>query len=200
MQEDYLNQSIEAANYIQQSFVKNLKRKNRTVKQAGFLVLRNTYMPSVLVETGFLTNSKEGAYLNSKRGQTEISRAIAKAIMEYKSSLDGTLFTGLVMDTAPDEITSTTTANSSLAATTFRIQIAASTKKMALKPYNFKGLTDVSRIKTGSLYRYYYGSFSSYKSARKAISTLVKKGYKGAYVKAFEGNSEVSITHEMKSK
>ena len=42
MQEDYLNQSIEAANYIQQSFVKNLKRKNRTVKQAGFLVLRNT--------------------------------------------------------------------------------------------------------------------------------------------------------------
>ena len=104
------------------------------------------------------------------------------------------------MDTAPDEITSTTTANSSLAATTFRIQIAASTKKMALKPYNFKGLTDVSRIKTGSLYRYYYGSFSSYKSARKAISTLVKKGYKGAYIKAFEGKSEVSITHEMKSK
>ena len=76
--------------------------------------------------------------------------------MEYKSSLDGTLFTGLVMDTAPDEITSATTANSSAAATTFRIQIAASTKKMALKPYNFKGLTDVSRIKTGSLYRYYY--------------------------------------------
>lgn len=200
MQEDYLNQSIEAANYIQQSFVKNLKRKNRTVKQAGFLVLRNTYMPSVLVETGFLTNSKEGAYLNSKRGQTEISRAIAKAIMEYKSSLDGTLFTGLVMDTAPDEITSATTANSSAAATTFRIQIAASTKKMALKPYNFKGLTDVSRIKTGGLYRYYYGSFSSYKSARKAIATLVEKGYKGAYIKAFEDNNEVSITHEMKSK
>jgi N-acetylmuramoyl-L-alanine amidase len=200
MQEDYLNQSIEAANYIQQSFVKNLKRKNRTVKQAGFLVLRNTYMPSVLVETGFLTNSKEGAYLNSKRGQTEISRAIAKAIMEYKSSLDGTLFTGLVMDTAPDKISSTTTANSSAAATTFRIQIAASTKKMALKPYNFKGLTDVSRIKTGSLYRYYYGSFSSYISARKAISKLVKKGYKGAYIKAFEGNNEVSITLEMKSK
>jgi N-acetylmuramoyl-L-alanine amidase len=200
MQEDYLNQSIEAANYIQQSFVKNLKRKNRTVKQAGFLVLRNTYMPSVLVETGFLTNSKEGAYLNSKRGQTEISRAIAKAIMEYKSSLDGTLFTGLVMDTAPDKISNTTTANSSAAATTFRIQIAASTKKMALKPYNFKGLTDVSRIKTGSLYRYYYGSFSSYISARKAISKLVKKGYKGAYIKAFEGNNEVSITLEMKSK
>ena len=195
MQEDYLNQSIEAANYIQQSFVKNLKRKNRTVKQAGFLVLRNTYMPSVLVETGFLTNSREGAYLNSKRGQTEMSRAIAKAIMKYKSSLDGTLFTGLVMDTLPVETTS-----SSAAATTFRIQIAASTKKMALKPYNFKGLSDISRIKTGSLYRYYYGSFSSYKLAKRAVSKLAKKGYKGAYIKAFEGNKEVSITYEMKSK
>ena len=115
-------------------------------------------MPSVLVETGFLTNSREGAYLNSKRGQTEMSRAIAKAIMKYKSSLDGTLFTGLVMDTLPVETTS-----SSAAATTFRIQIAASTKKMALKPYNFKGLSDISRIKTGSLYTYCYGSFSSYK-------------------------------------
>mgnify|MGYP003327589504 CR=1 FL=1 len=59
MQEDYLNQSIEAASFIQNSFVSNLKRKNRTVKQAGFLVLRNTYMPSVLVELGFLTNKKE---------------------------------------------------------------------------------------------------------------------------------------------
>ncbi len=79
MQEDYLNQSIEAANFIQQSFVNNLKRKNRTVKQAGFLVLRNTYMPSVLVETGFLTNKREGSYLNSRKGQDEMSRAIAKA-------------------------------------------------------------------------------------------------------------------------
>ena len=120
--------------------------------------------------------------------------------MKYKSSLDGTLFTGLVMDTAPDEVTNTTTANSSTAGTIFRIQIAASTKKMALKPYNFKGLSDVSRIKTGGLYRYYYGSFSSYKLARQAVSKIVRKGYRGAYVKAFEGNKEVSITHEMKSK
>ena len=200
MQEDYLNQSIQAANYIQQSFVKNLKRKNRTVKQAGFLVLRNTYMPSVLVETGFLTNAKEGAYLNSKRGQTEISKAIAKAIMQYKSSLDGTLFTGLVMDTVSDETTSMPTTSSRASATTFRIQIAASTKKVALKPYNFKGLSEITRVKSGALYRYYYGSFPTYKSAKKAVPKLTKKGYRGAYIKAFKGNIEVSITHEMKSK
>ena len=58
MQETYQGQSIEAANTIQKSFVSNLNRKDRTVKQAGFLVLRETYMPSVLVEVGFLTNKK----------------------------------------------------------------------------------------------------------------------------------------------
>ena len=73
MQEEYLDQSINAANFIQQSFVRNLNRKNRNVKQAGFIVLKYTYMPSVLVETGFLTNKNEGKYLNSLKGQSEMS-------------------------------------------------------------------------------------------------------------------------------
>jgi N-acetylmuramoyl-L-alanine amidase len=129
-----------------------------------------------------------------------MSRAIARAIMEYKSSLDGTLFTGLVMDSNTNETTISPTKISNSSAITFRIQIAASTKKRALKPYNFRGLSNISRIKTGSLYRYYYGSFSSYKVAKRAIPKLTKKGYKGAYIKGFDGDKEVSITHEMKSK
>src|SRR5690554_1085534 len=55
-QEDYLIQSIELASYIQENFTQQLKRKDRSVKQAGFLVLLSTTMPSVLIETGFLTN------------------------------------------------------------------------------------------------------------------------------------------------
>ncbi len=200
MQEDYLNQSIEVANYIQQSFVKNLKRKNRTVKQAGFLVLRNTYMPSVLVETGFLTNAKEGSYLNSKRGQAEMSRAIAKAIMQYKSSLDGTLFTGLVLDAPQHNTSEDLEVSSDASATVYRIQIAASTKKIASKSYNFKGLKNITRLNKGNLYRYYFGEFTSYKNAEKAISKAKSKGYKGAYIKAFRKGKEVSITPEMKSK
>ena len=77
MQEEYLDQSINAANFIQQSFVRNLNRKNRNVKQAGFIVLKYTYMPSVLVETGFLTNKNEGKYLNSLKGQSEMSIAVS---------------------------------------------------------------------------------------------------------------------------
>ncbi|MBT8298820.1 MAG: N-acetylmuramoyl-L-alanine amidase, partial [Maribacter sp.] len=56
-------------------------------KQAGFIVLHQTFMPSVLIETGFLTNKSEGAFLNSKAGQSKMGAAIAEAILEYKNSV-----------------------------------------------------------------------------------------------------------------
>ncbi len=68
------------------SFVNSLKRRNRDVKQAGFAVLRYTYMPSVLVETGFLTNRNEGLYLNSNKGQDRLANAIFKGIKAYIKS------------------------------------------------------------------------------------------------------------------
>ena len=86
MQEEFLDQSISLAKGIQDNFSNKLKRKDRKVKQAGFIVLHQTFMPSVLVETGFLTNDKEGAYLNSSKGQYEMGTAIADAILGYKSN------------------------------------------------------------------------------------------------------------------
>ena len=76
MQEEYLDQSILLASFVQNNFTKNLKIRNRGVKQSGFWVLHNTYMPSILIEAGFMTNPKEGAYLNSKKGQVDISNSI----------------------------------------------------------------------------------------------------------------------------
>ena len=86
MQEEFLDQSIALAKMIQDNFSDKLKRNNRKVKQAGFIVLHQTFMPSVLVETGFLTNKNEGAYLNSSKGQSEIGTAIADAILKYKEA------------------------------------------------------------------------------------------------------------------
>ncbi len=88
MQEEFLDQSIALAKTIQDNFSNKLKRNDRKVKQAGFIVLHQTFMPSVLVETGFLTNKDEGAYLNSKKGQTEMGTAIANAILEYKKGVN----------------------------------------------------------------------------------------------------------------
>lgn len=96
MQEEFLDQSIALAKMIQDNFSGKLKRNNRKVKQAGFIVLHQTFMPSVLVETGFLTNKKEGAYLNSKKGQSEMGEAISDAILNYKKSVQSnTSFAGM---------------------------------------------------------------------------------------------------------
>ncbi|MBC6997964.1 N-acetylmuramoyl-L-alanine amidase [Cytophaga sp. FL35] len=86
MQEEFLDNSIALAKAMQDNFSGKLKRNDRKVKQAGFIVLHQTFMPSVLVETGFLTNKQEGAYLNSKNGQTEMGTAIAQAILAYKNN------------------------------------------------------------------------------------------------------------------
>lgn len=86
MQEEFLDNSISLAKAMQDNFSGKLKRTDRKVKQAGFIVLHQTFMPSVLVETGFLTNKQEGAYLNSKKGQNEMGTAIAEAILAYKKN------------------------------------------------------------------------------------------------------------------
>ncbi|MDO6605720.1 N-acetylmuramoyl-L-alanine amidase family protein, partial [Arenibacter palladensis] len=101
MQEEFLDQSINLAKLMQDNFSNKLKRTDRKVKQAGFIVLHQTFMPSVLVETGFLTNKAEGAYLNSAKGHNEMGKAIADAILTYK----GEMISGteeIAMNNTPD--------------------------------------------------------------------------------------------------
>jgi len=85
IQEQYLLQSADLANKIQTKFDVNANRKNRGVKQGPFWVLHGAFMPSVLVELGFISNADEGEYLNSEEGRIELSRAIANAIIDYKN-------------------------------------------------------------------------------------------------------------------
>ena len=95
MQEEFLDKSIQLAKSMQDRFANKLKRNDRKVKQAGFIVLHQTFMPSVLVETGFLTNANEGAYLNSTNGQTAMAASIAEAVLEYKNGLQSVSLEGL---------------------------------------------------------------------------------------------------------
>ena len=194
MQETYLDQSIQAANTIQQSFVRNLKRKNRTVKQAGFLVLRNTYMPSVLVELGFLTNKIEGAYLNSKKGQNEMSEAIAKAIVSYKNLLQSDLQEDVVFE----ESSTKTEENSFGSEYAFRVQISVSKTMLEPKSFNFKGLSPIKRIKSGSLYKYFLGNSTSYEKAKELQQRAIEKGYSGSFVVAFQGDEIVPLNNALK--
>ena len=202
MQETYLDQSIEAANTIQKSFVTNLNRKDRTVKQAGFLVLRETYMPSVLVEVGFLTNKKEGQYLNSKKGQQEMATTITKAILNYKKKLAAS-----VSNLTPPDNSTIETSEKVIEIKEepkkksipikegihYKVQIAASSKSVALSKSNFKGLNKISKEKSDQLYRYYFGDVSTYKAAQKLKQKAIKQGYEYAFIVAFKSGNKIDI-------
>jgi N-acetylmuramoyl-L-alanine amidase len=88
LQSEYQSQSIELASQIQNAFTKNIGLVNRGVKQAGFLVLRQTSMPSVLVEIGFISNPSERGFLYSETGREKISESIFQAFSNYKKSID----------------------------------------------------------------------------------------------------------------
>ena len=193
MQETYSNQSIEAAAIIQKSFVNNLGRKDRTVKQAGFVVLKYTYMPSVLVETGFLTNKREGSYLNSKKGQNEMAKAIAKAIVNYKNELEKGVVDQKVFD--EKDLKGKISKNSN--EIRFMVQLAASKNPIEAKPYNFKGLKNVKRNKEGGFYKYYFGNSNSYKIIQKEQRKARRAGFKSAFIVSFKGNQKIKLSEAL---
>jgi len=86
----YLTQSLDLSTHIQDEYEHHVKRKNNGVKQAGFLVLWKTAMPSLLTEIGFLTNPDEEKYMGTQKGEDEIAKSIFLAFEQYKAEKDKT--------------------------------------------------------------------------------------------------------------
>ncbi len=86
MQDEYMKQSVRFADLVQNQFSSYAGRVNKGVMQAGFLVLRNTSMPSVLIELGFINNRSEEKFLNTKDGIAKMARSIFNAIKKYRNS------------------------------------------------------------------------------------------------------------------
>ncbi|MEH6406615.1 MAG: N-acetylmuramoyl-L-alanine amidase [Leeuwenhoekiella sp.] len=181
MQEEYLDQSIQLASLIQDNFRQKLNRKDRSVKQAGFIVLHQTVMPSVLVETGFITNNQEGKFLNSRKGQEDIAKSISEAIEDYKKNVDTNDFLGIT-----DVVPAVEVDDVIYKDVVFKVQIAASSKNVATKSYNFKGLNSISSAREGKLYKYYYGSTSNYSEIKNKLEEAKTKGYTSAYIVSFK--------------
>ncbi|CAL2110040.1 N-acetylmuramoyl-L-alanine amidase [Tenacibaculum sp. 190130A14a] len=247
LQEENLDNSLGIAGFIQDNFV-SLKRFNRKVKQANFLVLRETVMPSVLVELGFLTNKAEGRFLNTRQGQIKMAKAIAKAIKKYVDRLkvntvnrSAPIAVTVVKDKATKKKTvkspvkkevvktvppkkkeskkvvakntktktppktKTVTSKKTIAKSTsekgvvFRVQIAASKKKLSTKSFNFKGLDNVKMKVLDDYYKYFYGETSSFKKIKEILKEVKPKGFKDAWIVAFKNGQKISIKEALKS-
>jgi N-acetylmuramoyl-L-alanine amidase len=87
-QSAYHESSLKFAQKLETQFKTKAGRFSRGVKQAGFLVLWRTSMPSVLIETGFLSNGKEEGFLASSEGQDLIASGIYRAFKDYKTEIE----------------------------------------------------------------------------------------------------------------
>jgi len=197
-QEEYLDQSIQLASFVQKNITNKLKRKDRGVKQAGFIVLHQTVMPSILIETGFITNKSEGAYLNSNTGQQEISKIISESILEYKNTLEQNVGDEVfIAEETPDiSFEQPNLIDSNII---YKVQIAAGSKKIEPKPYNFKKLDSISRELDGNLYKYYYGATSDFNTVTKLEATAKNMGFKSSFIVAFKEGKRIPLEEALKT-
>ena len=197
-QEVYVEQSIVLARKVEDNFSGKLKRKSRGIKQLSLWVLHNTYMPSVLIETGFITNTKEGAYLNSKNGQLKIATAIKDAIVDYKKELD--LNVGNHIKINNTEIETVEVGEPRIIeGVVFKVQIAAGFKELEAKSYNFKGLSDISKEKEGNIYKYFSGNTSDYTEVKALQSKAKATGYSDAFIVAFKAGEKIDVSEALKT-
>lgn len=189
-QNAHIHQSLKFAKLVQDQMRTRVGRTDRGVKQAPFWVISFTTMPSVLVELGFLTNHEEEDFLNTDQGQDYISSAIYRAFKEYKIDLESTESTVGSIAGASDTTSETQEETLTIPEVTFKVQLLSSTTKVELKAKNFKGLENVVEYRDNDLYKYLYGAATTYEGAKNLQKAARKKGYKGAFVVAFDKSQE----------
>lgn len=184
IQEENLNSSINLASGIQNNFTKKLNRSSRGVKQQPLWVLDAAYMPSVLIELGFLSNKVEGKFLNSNDGQTKMARQIADAIINYKRKYFGTESDSDSYENNSNKKNTNETASKKGDSDDliYKVQVLASPRKIKLVPGNFKGLKDISYEFLNNLYKYMYGATSSLQEAKKMQLEARNAGYLKAFI------------------
>jgi len=165
LQNTFLDQSLNYAAFVENEFQTRALRKSRGVKQAGFLVLWKTTMPSVLIETGYLTNPREEKYLSSSNGQDYIASAIYRAFKSYKKAIEDKSNFATLIEKEIDTDTDLAPVNVPVNDTSeifFKIQIASSSNSVSTSPEQFKGLENVEELKIDNIYKYTVGSSSNY--------------------------------------
>ncbi len=199
----FLDQSISFASKLQREF-KKLGRSDRGVKQAGFLVLYKTTMPSVLIESGFLTNPEEERFLSDTLSQTKMADAMFVAFQKYKNELEGVDEMKGVKPTVPFELQNTEpiVVNEPVVLqddkVIFRVQIETSETKVPLNSSRFKGV-QVWEYQQDKLFKYTAGAFENdYEGASKFKNEMREKGFQYAFVVAFYNGERISLEKAIK--
>lgn len=194
MQDHDMKESVAFAKMAQDEMVHTGGRKDMGVRQANLAVLRLTYMPSVLLEVGFISTPEEEKFLMSKDGQILMAKSIYNAIAKYASQRTGKNAKLEKPSTTPVQTTTTTTNDNPTATapvatngakqTVYKVQVLAGSVKLKSNDKQFKGLKCEMHEK-GGRYTYTYGSATTMDEAKKLRQSILDK-FPQAFIVTFE--------------
>ena len=216
IQSSYLERSIHAAERVQQQIAQRTPLVDRGVRQAGFLLLRKATMPSILIESAFLSNKHDEEYLLSNKGQKEISRAIALGIIQFAdeirskfqlyaasgSSVPATTTKSKKEVESPDVTQNVIAASNKLSPqpevqedqVVYKVQVASmKDQASAINGPIFEELTQVEILFENDMFKYLTGNYENLAEAASARSEIQEKGFKGAFIVAYKGDRRVSL-------
>lgn len=214
-----MEKSVSCAEHIQNRMVMRSKLPNRGVSSAGFLVLHQTAMPSILIELGFISNSTEEKLLASSNGQEKLVKGIFEGFCNYyeeykKTKLDDKKESKPVINEVTEPVTNNESTEAPIiteeqtapqnniteekSLPVFKVQILTSDKKLKVGDSRFKG-EKVDYYYENRMYKYTCGASTD----RNEIETLrrrLAKKFKGAFVIAFINDKRVDINKITKKK
>ncbi|MFH1120853.1 MAG: N-acetylmuramoyl-L-alanine amidase [Bacteroidota bacterium] len=219
LQNAYLDQSLSLASIVQKQFKDNVNLYNRGVKQAGFWVLYKTTMPSILIETAFISNQNDEKILASEAGQDKLSMAIYNAVKEYKQSVEKTgngnqpelaennvstpavtkSETAPVVEAEPEnpgKVSNGTTSENF--EPVFKVQFFISKTRLEKDASQFKGLENVGWYLHQGIYKYTVGNEKSPEDAQKLVSEMAAKGFRDAFLVAFVNGERIAVDEARK--
>jgi N-acetylmuramoyl-L-alanine amidase len=193
--------SADIAQFVQNGMVKESKLANRGVSSAGFLVLHRTVMPSILVELGFITNSKDESVISSKEGQRKLAKGIFDGFSEYyriygkkkENSCDEEPAVKAKDENSKSNGNSQTVAKDK---PIFKIQIFASAKVLDPKDQRFQG-EKAQYYQENGMYKYTIGESNSYADIQETKKVISKK-FKEAFIVAFLNGKKINTQEAVK--
>ncbi len=225
MKDEYSQRSISCADYIQTKLLDSSGRTDRGVRQAGFLVLRATAMPAVLIELGFISNKEEEKALNDDNKQIENAEAIYKGIIDYIHSLERkgehilnsdtqsttpsstqkaeepvtpAVETAPAIDAAPAVAAApAVVATPATDEVIYKLQILVSSKQRSLSDPIFKGINGLEESKESVGYKYFCGASKNYNEVM-ALKDSLKDRFNGAFVVAYKNGVRINVQETLK--
>ena len=210
-----MERSVEIARSIQKSVCREANRPDKGVHQAGFLVLRETSMPSCLIELGFITTPDEEELLNNESRVDDVAKAIFHGFEQYKnkydrrvsvpyraaSSADDREMPKIVPDTYQREETVVKAiakvGEKDAHAPIFKVQILVSNRVLRAGDAHFKGETGYASYQEGGMVKYTIGSSANYNEIFRLRKSLLDK-FPEAFIIAFKDGQKYDVNQAIR--